>query len=272
MTSLGTAVHRISQIIFITWLLSACAGTPEYLSTDPAKYYESRIIEPGVEILTGRCETGAFQWMAVRSDTVVLSISPPLLSDSTPDAGVLSRHAIEHFTDLDVRAVLTASPHNPIRYRAGLPQDVGGFYQLDRVTYSKPDNRHDALGINEYNRPELLNPREQENWKGDSAGGFYVILFDGIPMNPVTVKDAVSAAGWSEDGSLVILLVIKGSPGRGCSYEKAGKLLLSLGAWEGIAMDGGGSARLVWKEDENLHSFPLVPLYRAVPNHLVLKK
>jgi len=250
-------------------IISSCAGSsqlPENMYEGiPAGEYSSRYIDPGIEILTGGHKQDNVSWMAVRSVNAELSVSP--VSETS-----LSRHAGMYFSNPALEAVLTASPHSPVRFRSGLPQSVSGFYRIDGKTISEPDGRHDALGINEKGYPVILSPGEQSGWRSDAAGGFYTILLDGEPLNPVPLRDAVSAAGWSEDGSVIILLVISGGNGKGYSYEEAGSLLCALGARDGIAMDGGGSSRLVWREDGNLHSFPPVLMYRALPNHLLLIK
>jgi hypothetical protein len=149
---------------------------------------------------------------------------------------------------------------------------VSGFYRIAGRTVSEPDGIHDALGIDTEGKPVILSPEEQSEWMGDAAGGFYGILLDGKPLNPVLLRDAVSAAGWSEGGTTIILLAISGGKGKGFSYKEAGLLLKALGAEYGIAMDGGGSSRLVWREEDTLHSFPSALLYRALPNHLLLMK
>jgi len=227
--------------------------------------YSIRHISPGIEIITGTHNPHNIKWVAVRSKNTKLKVS------SAPGT-TTSKHAGMYFSDPDLAAVLTASPHNPLRFRSGLPQSITGFYRIDGRTVSAPDGIHDALGINEKGYPEILSPEEQSSWLGDAAGGFYTILQDGESRDPVLLRDAVSAAGWSEDGSTIILLAISGGNRKGLSYEEAGSLLCALGARNGIAMDGGGSSRLVWREDDGLHSFPPALMYRALPNHLLLTK
>jgi len=256
---------KILSVAGLFLSLYSCASSPEAVS-------ECRVISQGIEIITGRDENRKIEWRAIRSTQCSLSISSALSELDMDDGIVLSRHGEEYFNNTEVLAVLTASPHTPIRYSSGLPQSVIGLYRINGITYSISDGRHDAIGIDKNGKLKLLHPVEQEVWRNDAAGGFYAILSNGLPLSPVSIRDAVSALGWSEDGSLMILLVIRGQDGRGYSYEEAGSLLRSLGAWEGIPMDGGGSARLVWREDERLHSFPVVPFYRAIPNHLILIK
>jgi exopolysaccharide biosynthesis protein len=45
-----------------------------------------------------------------------------------------------------------------------------------------------------------------------------------------------------------------------------------LGAYQALAMDGGGSARLTWRDGNEIHSFPADRFYRAVPNRLLLAR
>jgi len=253
--------------VILALILSSCAVSsqhPELMyGADFPVEYSSRFISPGIEILTGRRKLNNISWLAVRSTNAELSVSPC--------TGVtISRHAGTYFSNPELAAVLTASPHEPLRFRSGLPQSVSGFYRIDGRTVSEPDGIHDALGINSNGYPEILSPEEQFGWIGDAAGGFYTILQDGEPLNPASLRDSVSAAGWSENGSVIILLAISGVNGKGYSYEEAGLLLYALGARDGIAMDGGGSSRLVWREGGGLHSFPPALIYRALPNHLLL--
>ncbi len=260
-------------ILSAAWLfimLAGCAGLPEFPPDGDFEEPEIREIGPGLELIVGR------GWTAVRVETSAggginrLSVSPPALTSEMSGDTIYSRHAGEYFADPAVSVVLTGSPHDPIRFRSGLTQRVSGYYRFGGITLSEPDCRHDALGVNDKRLPEILSPLEQGEWDGDAAVGFYAILCDDIPMNPVSVKDAVSAAGWSDDGLKVIFLVIRGRDNNGFSYEEAGLLLRYLGARDGIAMDGGGSARLVWRENGSIFSFPAARFYRAVPNHLII--
>lgn len=246
-------------------LLCACASIPDFPEGAVFEGIEIRAIEPGLELIVGRSSGASIGWTAVRSQYAIAVSSP-----ETSDEETLSRHGGEPFSEPDVLAALTGSPHNPIRFRSGLPQDATGIYQVNGTRYSNPDGQHDAIGLNHNNQPELLGPSRQIEWFGDAIGGFYVILDDGTASSRVPVRDAVSAVGWSEDKSTVILLVIRGRDGVGYSYEEAGLLLKYLGANHGMAMDGGGSARLVWRENGGIYSFPAGRFYRAVPNHLLI--
>ena len=166
-------------------------------------------------------------------------------------------------------AVLNGSPHSPVRFSSGRPQQTFGLFRAGGTTYSGPDGRHDAVGIGPEGTPVILEPTEQESWQGPALGGFYSILSDSRPQETISVRDAVSAVGWNAEGSL-IFLVIAGRDGKGFSYGEAGALLAELGATDALALDGGGSARLIWREDGRLKSFPAGSVRRSVPNFLTL--
>ena len=274
---------KIFGILFVTSLTllwGGCAGTPEKSYIDISE--DSFVIDGirGGEIIQSSGGGGHPKWTAVRfigqkgDGSAYITVSSPIPAVSTDRENVggevLSRHPVNYFNNPELMAVLTASPHNPVRYRSGLPQNISGFYRVSGETYSAPDGLHDALGLPAGEPPELLTPEDQIYWNEDAAGGFYAILRDGIPLNSVPVRDALSAVGWSEDGSTLILLVINGRDGKGYSYGEAGNLLASLGATYGIAMDGGDSARLSWRENSEVHNFPGAIFYRALPNHILL--
>lgn len=258
-------IHKYFLLLIFCLLLCACASVPDFPEGGAFEGIEIRTIEPGLDIIVGRSSGGGIGWTAVRSQ-YALTVSAPEISGEL----TMSRHAGDQFSDSGVLAALTGSPHNPIRFRSGLEQDATGIYQVNGTRYSNPDGQHDAVGFDENKLPELLDPPAQMDWSGDAIGGFYTILDDGRASSRVPVRDAVSAVGWSEDRSTVILLVIRGREDSGFSYEEAGLLLRFLGAEEGMAMDGGGSARLTWRENGSLYSFPAGQFYRAVPNHLLI--
>jgi hypothetical protein len=61
-------------------------------------------------------------------------------------------------------------------------------------------------------------------------------------------RNARVVAGVSRDGGTLIVLVQEGNgnavPPRGAGTQEVAAILLSLGAWEGVILDGGGSAQI----------------------------
>ena len=267
----GLSSPRLSPVILVVLLLPACAGGPEArrLEFGPPHQIRSVMLEPGVELIRGGFTRTGLRWTAIRSRQSSrerrLAVVPEIFRDT-------GAHAPSIFGDGAVIASLNGSPHHPLRYRSGQKQTTLGFYRISGAVFSRPDGRHDAVGIRPDGRLVLLHPRDQDDWTGNASGGFYAVLKDGRPVSPVETRDAVSALGWSQDGLTLIFLAIEGRNGNGADYGEAGALLRDLGASTGLAMDGGGSVRLSWREDGGVKSFPPALLHRAVPNFLVIRE
>ena len=255
--------NLICWAVFVALCFSCASG-----ASREAGYFtvRERTLHSGLRVVTGGPGAGAPVWTAVVADEALLGISPPVMKDG----GTVSVHSGRWFADESRIAVLDASPHAPLRWRSGFHQAVSGFYRWGGETVSTPDRRHDALGIDSRGMPRLLPPSMQAEWQGDAAGGFYAVLLDGVPQQPVSIRDAVAAVGWSGDGRRIIFLAGRGRDGEGLSYWEAGRILSELGAENGLAMDGGGSTRLSWKENGRIRNFPPGLIYRAMPNQLLL--
>jgi hypothetical protein len=256
-----------AAICLVLLFFPSCAGEPNRTIVK-----EIRILEDGLELISGRNSAGRIVWMGLRSRTSASSLR---LTPSHPvfdEEHLLSNHHGDDFQDPDVMAGLTGSPHYPVRLRSGKPQDVLGLFRVDGITVSSPNLLHDAVGFTSDQTPVLLRPKDQKNWIGDGVAGFYAILQNGTPVRPVPTRDAVSAVGWSADNELLILLVSRGRRGTGFTYDEAGRLMKNLGADYALAMDGGGSARLTWRDGDEVRSFPADRFYRAVPNRLLLSR
>ncbi|WP_304221352.1 phosphodiester glycosidase family protein [Gracilinema caldarium] len=79
------------------------------------------------------------------------------------------------------------------------------------------------------------------------VGGFYQVLKDGIPLKGRTSRAPRSAVGVSRDGTTLILLAVDGRllDSVGATEYETAQILLGLGAWDGLLLDGGGSTSLV---------------------------
>ena len=252
----------IPVVLSLGLALSGCAGAPAARGAEGSAF-EVRSVSGGMDVIESP------GWTAVRASTEK-GWRLGAASAFTEDGVSLGGHVSADLSDSAVGASLVGSPHDPIRFLSGRPQSVSGYFRLGDMTLSAPDGVHDALGLDDSGRPFLLPPEEQNGGTRDALAGFYAVLLDGEAREAVPARDAVGAVGWSGDGSTVILFVSRGRKGKGYSYGEAGGILRSLGADTALAMDGGGSARLVWREGGQVMSYPDKPLYRAVPNRVVL--
>ena len=113
-----------------------------------------------------------------------------------------------------------------------------------------------------------LNDIEWKWWKMRTAvGGGPVLIHDGKiritareeQLFPDTRSDGErnprTAMGYTRDGRLIILLVQGRTPGvaAGASLQQEAQLLLQLGCYEALNLDGGGSSCLLVNGKETIH-------------------
>jgi len=113
-----------------------------------------------------------------------------------------------------------------------------------------------------------LNDIEWKWWKMRTAvGGGPVLIHDGkirittreeqlFPdSNPNGERNPRTAMGYTRDGRLIILVVQGRTPGvaAGASLQQEAQLLLQLGCYEALNLDGGGSSCLLVNGRETIH-------------------
>ncbi|MCL2265887.1 MAG: phosphodiester glycosidase family protein [Treponema sp.] len=104
----------------------------------------------------------------------------------------------------------------------------------------------------------------------NAIGGFYQILADGEAAQRTLGSEARhprSAAGVSKDGETLYLLVIDGrrSGSAGGTERETAMILLSLGCWDGINFDGGGSSSLAMLFSDGSIKPVNTPIHNGIP-------
>lgn len=123
------------------------------------------------------------------------------------------------------------------------------------------------------NRPGIVTP--VEDWMSDVVSGRPMLVRDGQRVDyPSCVgfcaRNPRTAIGLSEDGTTLYLVTVDGrsSTSAGASLNELGALMLSLGAYKALNLDGGGSTTMVVKGDGGVVNRPSDGSQRVVANHL----
>ncbi len=144
------------------------------------------------------------------------------------------------------QAAVNGAPFWPVHAEEGLPQNVAGIVISEGELVS-PDFK---------GRPGLLYFRDRRAAiglpaEGDdvvtAVGGFWSVLLDGEVLDVDESVHPRTAAGVSADGRTVWLLVVDGrQPGysEGARSDELGSILESLGADDGLNLDGGGTTAM----------------------------
>jgi hypothetical protein len=156
----------------------------------------------------------------------------------------------------------------------------------ERWSNTKDGTLEGFTAIGRDNRLEISPPAEvletPEDWMSDIVGGRPLVVEDGVALDPVPpwsrdgcaphfcYLEPRTAIGISQDGATLILATIDGrySGADGMTTKQVGQLMVSLGAWRAINIDGGGSTTMWIKSEGGVVNHPSDGCCRAVGNHL----
>ncbi|MDR0798241.1 MAG: phosphodiester glycosidase family protein [Dysgonamonadaceae bacterium] len=96
------------------------------------------------------------------------------------------------------------------------------------------------------------------------------IINNGTSVEVEAVNNPRTGAGYSQDGKKLIMCVVDGRStiSQGCFGKELADMLKSMGAYEGISFDGGGSSAMYIKEMGGIVNVPSDGHERAVGNAL----
>jgi len=118
-------------------------------------------------------------------------------------------------------------------------------------------------------------PGPAVNWL-NSVGAYTELVLQGRPLDPINTPNSIkgrharTVAGADQSGTRLILVTAeKSAQSAGATLEEMAQILVRLGAWEGVNLDGGGSTTMVVRQlGDTASSLVLTPqggTQRAVP-------
>ncbi len=141
---------------------------------------------------------------------------------------------------------------------------ICGIHIVDKKELAPPVSRYSALCFykaDEGFTGKIIKSQTKEALDGSdyAFGGFFTILTDGQKEEfSWRSNDSRTAAGLSEDGRTLYLLVVEGerwSKSHGLSYPECADVMIALGARNAMEMDGGGSSSLFINK-KNMLDYP----------------
>lgn len=143
---------------------------------------------------------------------------------------------------------VNASPFSPVEETEGSPRDVLGLSVSKGVAYSKARGDHAALLITKHNKATITRPPFELKGVQNAVCGFFLLLEKGRNVGTDGERHPRTAAGVSQDGRFLYLLVIDGRQGDysvGTTTAETAEWIQQLGAYDAVNLDGGGSTSLV---------------------------
>jgi hypothetical protein len=185
---------------------------------------------------------------------------------------------VEFAMQRGVQLAINTSAFGPFRQRMGEPMDVVGLAAVGGSRYSEPDERFGALYIHRDGRVALKGPPLPAGDIWHVIPGFRMLIDDGRIVVRQDVADSKfggvnprTAVGVDKDGRTLWIVVVDGrQPGisEGITLVELACLFESLGVWDALNLDGGGSSTLVLENAEGTYDVVNTPVGRGQPNTL----
>jgi len=228
--------------------------------SDSIGYFHGKITRPELEFWALQIDLRA-------PDTRIV-----VRGGSADEGGTFSTKVSSFVRNNDLAAGINAVPFDVVSAMENRSiQNIGVVISGGRLIAAAVP-QYDALVFYTDGRAAIANQSAINSAEGieNAIGGFHQILALGEPAERTHAGQARhprSAAGISADGRYLYLLVIDGRrPGSVGSTEKETALILrSLGSWDGINFDGGGSSALVLRYPDGRVGPVNVPIHAGIP-------
>ena len=149
------------------------------------------------------------------------------------------------------QAAVNGAFFSPVQGREGRSVNVYGLQISGGELVSDGDRHRPSLLITRDNRARIASPPFDLDGVHNAVTGDTVVLQDGRVLGSSGNVHPRSCVGVSRDKRYVYLLTVDGRQGgwsRGASKRDLGNWLKRLGAWDGLNLDGGGTAVMVVEE------------------------
>lgn len=187
-------------------------------------------------------------------------------------------NTLEFAMQRGVQLAINTSAFDPFRQQAGMPMDVVGLAAVRGGLYSEADERFGALYISRDGRITLKGPPLAADNLWHVVPGFRMLIDDGqIVVSEHTHNTKFgrvnprTAAATDQQGRTLWLVVVDGRQkdvSEGITLVELACLFQSLGVWDALNLDGGGSSTFVLENADNTYSVLNTPVGRGKPNTL----
>lgn len=254
---------------------------PGYTGTETEWNNQWRPIFKGVEYTEGHLmNPRELRVHAVRINLKSPSIKLCITQSNGDQEGEVNSLTTSGFIEkYGCQIAVNGSMFEPARKRSGMPMNVLGWSVSDGDEYSAPANNLHSIAFTKnkdvhYGMPIPDSPESITH----AIGGLWMVLRDGeITNDQEKDPNPRTIIGTSKDREFLFLIVIDGrQPGysEGVNPDEAGILIKSLGVWDALNLDGGGSTTMALQNKYrmgvviNRPSSPYIPgIQRPVANH-----
>jgi len=213
-----------------------------------------QVFANGIDYFYGKISSPSLEFWALKIDLSSQEIGIVVRGGMQSENQIVSTKVSSFARDNNLLVGINAVPFDIVSSKEGRPiQNVGIVVSGGKLIASANSN-YDALVFYKDGKAAIVNQsaiKSIENIE-NAVGGFHQILRNGELTQRThngKARHPRSAGGISQDGKYLYLAVIDGrrAGSVGATEEETALLLRSLGSWEGINFDGGGSSALAMR-------------------------
>jgi len=226
----------------------------------------------GVGVFHGKAGAPEFEFWALRIELDAPDLQVVVKGGAQDAAGGTLSAKVSSFVSANgLAAGINAAPFDISSSKEGQPIKNVGIVVSGGKQISPPSPRYDAIVFYKDGKAAIVNQaaiKSAENIE-NAVGGFFQILVNGAPADRTLTREnrePRSAAGISADGKYLYLVVIDGrrSDSAGGTEKETALLLLALGSWDGLNLDGGGSTALALRGADGSVRVVNVPVHGGI--------
>jgi len=227
-------------------------------------FFHGKTVKPELEFWALRIELGAPNLQ------IVVKGGAEDAADGTDRT--LSAKVSSFVSANGLTAGINAAPFDIASSKEGQPIKNVGIVISDGKQIAPANSRYDALVFYKDGKAAIVNQSAIKSTENivNAVGGFHHILVNGKPAERTLKResrDPRSAAGISANGEYLYLLVIDGrrAESAGSTEKETAMLLLALGSWNGLNLDGGGSTALALRGADGKVRVVNTPVHGGIP-------
>jgi hypothetical protein len=226
----------------------------------------------GIDYFYGKISSPTLEFWALKIDLSAQEIDVVVKGGAYQKNQTISTKVSSFVRDNNLLAGINAVPFDIASSKEGrVIQNMGIVISGGEMIASANPN-YDALVFYKDGKTAIVRQSTIHSIENieNAVGGFHQILIGGNLAQRTHDRKARhprSAAGISQDGKYLYLAVIDGrrSASIGATEEETALLLRSLGSWEGINFDGGGSTALAMRFADGKIRTVNTPIHGGIP-------
>jgi len=285
MPRLRNKFRRQIYLTFVTIIILTTCSTLSPVSAGvilPLIFPEVEAVQPqwqhyaeGMDYFHGKITNPRLEFYALRIDLDAPGVGIVVRAGAQDANGASSVKVSSFVRGNNLAAGINTVPFNINTTAEGQPIQNIGIVISDGVTLSPANRRYDALVFYKKENPEAVRAavvrqssiQDSAEYIENAVGGFHQILVNGMIAQNSETRHPRSAAGISQDGRFLVLLVVDGrrTASAGSTEEETAAILKALGSHNGINFDGGGSSALAMRYPDGNVSVVNTPVHGMIP-------